>query len=64
MLNQVVLSLGIPFALVPLTWLTSRRSVMGEFANHPTLRAAALGATTAIVALNVVLLHLTITGLG
>src|SRR6185437_14562932 len=31
--SQVVLSFGIPFALIPLVWFTSRRAVMGEFAN-------------------------------
>ncbi len=28
--SQVVLSFGIPFALVPLLWLTSRRDLMGD----------------------------------
>ena len=30
-LSQVVLSIGIPFALIPLAVLTSRRTVMGDF---------------------------------
>jgi manganese transport protein len=30
--SQVVLSMGIPFALIPLVILTSRRAVMGEYA--------------------------------
>ena len=32
-LSQVVLSFGIPFALVPLVWFTSRRDVMGALVN-------------------------------
>ncbi len=31
--SQVVLSLGIPFALFPLIYLTSNKTIMGEFAN-------------------------------
>jgi len=63
-LSQVALSLGIPFALVPLAWLTSRREVMGAFVNHVTLRVAAILVTATIVALNVLLLLLTFTGQG
>ena len=33
-LSQVVLSFGIPFALIPLVRLTSNRSLMGEDTNH------------------------------
>ena len=61
-LSQVVLSIGIPFALIPLAWLTSRRAVMGAFANGLPLRIAAVAVTVAIVTLNVVLLALTIFG--
>jgi manganese transport protein len=59
-LSQVVLSLGIPFALVPLAWFTSRPAVMGEFANGRTLRLASATVTTGIVLLNVVLLVLAV----
>jgi len=61
-LSQVVLSFGIPFALVPLVWLTARRSVMGEHANR--WWTTALGAlfAAALVTLNVLLLWLTFTG--
>ena len=34
-LSQVVLSFGIPFALVPLVMLTSRRDVMGDARQRP-----------------------------
>ena len=32
-LSQVVLSFGIPFALIPLVWFTSRRDLMGTLVN-------------------------------
>jgi len=61
-LSQVALSLGIPFVLVPLVVLTGRRSVLGDFTNTLPLRIAATVATVLIVALNVALLVLTVTG--
>jgi len=61
-LSQVVLSLGIPFALIPLAWLTSRTDVMGAFTNRRSLNVAAVLVTVVIVSLNVVLLVLTAAG--
>jgi manganese transport protein len=61
-LSQVALSLGIPFALVPLAVLTSRRSVMGAFVNPIALRVGAVVVTLLIVALNLTLLALTVAG--
>lgn len=61
-LSQVVLSIGIPFALIPLAVLTGRRTVMGVFANPIPLRVAAIVVSVLIVTLNVTLLVLTITG--
>lgn len=61
-LSQVMLSIGIPFALIPLAWYTGRRAVMGDFVNRLPLRIAAVVVSVAIVALNVLLLTLTITG--
>ena len=61
-LSQVLLSLGIPFALVPLVRLTSDRSLMGGLAVRGALRAAAWLVVLAIVVLNVVLVGLTATG--
>jgi manganese transport protein len=53
--SQVVLSFGIPFALVPLVAIASRREVMGSMAN-PRWLTAVVGALAAmIVALNVFL---------
>ena len=62
-LSQVVLSFGIPFALIPLIWLTSKRSVMGEYVNGMAMRIAATVVTVLIVALNVLLIGLTLTGI-
>ncbi|MBT0773961.1 Nramp family divalent metal transporter [Kineosporia sp. J2-2] len=59
--SQVVLSFGIPFALIPLLVLTSRASVMGDSRNAPLTVVAATAACALIVALNVVLLVLTFT---
>ena len=61
-LSQVLLSLGIPFALVPLAWLTSRRGLMGPFANRLPLRIVAVVVAIAIVALNLLLIALTVAG--
>jgi manganese transport protein len=55
-LSQVVLSFGIPFALVPLVILTSRRDVMGIHVNGGLTRAAAWGCAALIVSLNVFLI--------
>src|SRR3954453_15138294 len=48
-LSQVVLSFGIPFALIPLVWFTSRRDVMGVFANHRLTTVVASGVAVLIV---------------
>lgn len=53
--SQIALSFGIPFALVPLIWLSARRSVMGPHRNSPGLTAAAVAATVVIVGLDAVL---------
>ncbi|MEZ0492384.1 Nramp family divalent metal transporter [Kineococcus sp. TBRC 1896] len=60
--SQVVLSFGIPFALVPLVRLTSSRDLMGEHVNRPLTRALATVAVALVVALNVALLYLTFAG--
>ncbi|MFD1824838.1 MULTISPECIES: Nramp family divalent metal transporter [Mumia] len=57
--SQVVLSVGIPFALVPLLWLTARRSVMGEWVNRRVTTAVAAVIAGLVIALNVALLVLT-----
>jgi len=61
-LSQVVLSFGIPFALVPLILLTSSREVMGSFVNHRATTIAAWAIAAAIIALNAFLLYQTFAG--
>ncbi|MCV2396284.1 Nramp family divalent metal transporter [Actinotalea sp. M2MS4P-6] len=63
-LSQVFLSIGIPFALVPLVVLTGRRSVMRGHANGRVLTAVAWLVVGAIAALNVALVVLTVLGRG
>ena len=55
-ISQVVLSFGIPFALVPLVWFTARRDVMGPLVNRHSTTAVAAVVAGAIVALNIFLL--------
>ncbi|HET6505807.1 MAG TPA: Nramp family divalent metal transporter [Baekduia sp.] len=55
-ISQVVLSFGIPFALIPLVLLTRRKDVMGALVNRP-LTTAVAGIVAAIISvLNVLLL--------
>src|SRR3954447_350975 len=61
-LSQVVLSFGIPFALIPLVRLTSNRDLMGEDANHRVTTALGWTVATLITLLNVVLIYLTVRG--
>ena len=49
-LSQVVLSFGIPFALVPLVLLTRRRDVMGALVNRPLTTALASTVAALIIA--------------
>jgi manganese transport protein len=51
-ISQVVLSFGIPFALIPLVLLTRRRDVMGAFVNHRVTTAVASIVAALIIALN------------
>jgi manganese transport protein len=55
-LSQVVLSFGIPFALVPLVLLTRRRDVMGALVNRPVTTAVAWVVAALVIALNAFLL--------
>jgi manganese transport protein len=54
--SQVVLCFGIPFALVPLLWLTSRRDVMGGWVNRGITTASGAVVAALIIGLNVHLL--------
>jgi manganese transport protein len=56
-ISQVVLSFGIPFALIPLLIFCRNRNVMGELVNHRLTTALATVVVTLIVSLNVFLLY-------
>ncbi len=57
--SQVVLSFGIPFALIPLIRLGSTKSVVGDYAMRLPLAIASWTSAALVVALNIVLLWLT-----
>src|SRR5215212_9819830 len=59
-ISQVVLSFGIPFALVPLVRLTSKHTLMGEDTNHRVTTALGWCVAGLITLLNVVLIYLTV----
>ena len=54
-LSQVVLSLQLPFATIPLIHLTSDRKKMGAFASNPWVKTLAWATAGIIVALNLML---------
>ncbi len=60
--SQIVLSFGIPFALVPLLLVTRRPEVMGEMVNRRLTSNLMLVVTLVISALNVYLLYEAIAG--
>ena len=61
-ISQVVLSFGIPFALIPLVLFTRKRDLMGPLVNHRITTLLATGVASLIVALNVYLLYQTVAG--
>jgi manganese transport protein len=61
-LSQVVLSFGLPFAIVPLVMFTSRRDLMGGLVNRPLTTMLLSGTAVLIVLLNVYLLYQTFFG--
>lgn len=59
-ISQVVLSFGLPFAIIPLVMFTSRGDIMGHLTNRPVTTAIASLIAALIVALNVFLLYKTL----
>jgi manganese transport protein len=55
-ISQVVLSFGIPFALVPLVYFTARRDIMGSLVNRRITTVAASAIAVVIIGLNIFLL--------
>jgi manganese transport protein len=55
-ISQVVLSFGLPFAILPLIWFTGRRDLMGVLVNRRVTTVVVSVIAALIVALNVYLL--------
>lgn len=62
-IGQVILSIGIPFAIVPLMHYTGDRGLMGEFVDGAFKKALFRVIAVLIIALNVLLVFLTMSGL-
>ena len=61
--SQVVLSLALPFAVIPLVLFTSDKKKMGEFANKLPVKIVAWICTVVIVLLNIFLIgYIVVTG--
>ena len=58
-ISQVILSFGIPFALIPLVIFTNKRELMGDLANSRFTRIMAYVVTFLIIGLNMFLLYQT-----
>jgi manganese transport protein len=61
-ISQVVLSFGLPFAIIPLVLFTQRRDVMGVLVNRRATTLAASVVAVLIIILNLYLLHQIIFG--
>lgn len=59
-LSQVILSLQLSFAVVPLVWFTCSKAKMGRFVNRPWLTVLAWAVASAIALLNAYLLFQTV----
>jgi manganese transport protein len=60
--SQVMLSFGLPFAVIPLVMFTRRKDIMGVLVNRPYTTVLAWAAAAIIMGLNVYLLYQTFTG--
>lgn len=63
-MSQVVLSFGIPFALIPLILFCSNRQLMGTLVNHTATTAIAWFVATIVIVLNFFLMYQTFFGTG
>jgi len=59
-LSQVVLSFGLPFAIIPLVMFTSRRDIMGVLVNQRVTTLLLSMVAALIIALNLYLLYQTV----
>jgi manganese transport protein len=61
-ISQVVLSLALPFAVLPLVWFTARREIMGVLVNRSVTTTIAVVCAVGIVAMNLLLIWKTVAG--
>ena len=61
-LSQVILSLQLPFAVIPLIYFTGRKDLMGELVTRPLWNGLAWGVAALLTALNVWLVYETVMG--
>jgi manganese transport protein len=61
-ISQVLLSFGLPFAIVPLVRFTSNKKLMGILVNHKVTSYAAYGIAALIIGLNFFLVYKVIAG--
>ena len=61
-ISQVVLSFGLPFALIPLVLFTRRRDIMGDMVNHKFITSLAWVIVAIILVLNTYLVYQTVKG--
>ena len=62
--SQALLSVGIPFAIVPLFLATGSRKVMGKYADGTAVKVLAFIIAALVIVLNIALLVLTAMGIG
>jgi len=60
--SQIILSLQLPFAVLPLVYFTSSKKYMGKFANKPWLKVVVFLIAFVITALNAWLIGRTLFG--
>ncbi|RNC62847.1 MAG: Divalent metal cation transporter MntH [Candidatus Dichloromethanomonas elyunquensis] len=61
-ISQVALSFALPFAIIPMLIITSRKDLMGTLVNKPLTKVVGWTIASMIIGLNAVLLYLTFTG--
>jgi len=61
-LSQVILSMQLSFAVVPLVMFTNDKAKMGEFVNKPILKVSVWIISVVIIVLNLYLLYQTFAG--
>lgn len=56
-MSQVVLSLQLPFTIIPLIWFTRNKNIMGRYANRPLVNVLAITIAAVIIFLNALLIY-------